>query len=79
MDIDYIRGLDEGIAGEVQWRESVSQFDYARVPARVVGVQEKSVASFPLKMRHADSYIGERIALIGLVFLMVRFGAFFVG
>lgn len=67
VDIDYIKDLDEGVAGEVQWRESVSQFDYARVPARVVDVQDKSVASFPLKMRHADSYIAERIALIGLV------------
>lgn len=68
VDIDYIKGLSEGIAGEVQWRERVSQFDYTRVPARVVGVQNKSVASFPLKMRHADSYIAERIALVGLDF-----------
>jgi len=28
-------------------------------------VQEGSVAPFPLKMRHADSYITERIALVG--------------
>lgn len=66
VDIDYIKDLSEGITGEVQWREQVSQFDYTRVPARVVGVQDKSVASFPLKMRHADSYIAERIALVGL-------------
>lgn len=65
VDIDYIKDLDEGIAGDVQWRESVSQFDYARVPGRIVGVQEKSVASFPLRMRHADSYIAERLALVG--------------
>lgn len=66
VDIEYIKGLNEGVAGEVQWRERVSQFDYTRVPARVIGVQDKSVASFPLKMRHADSYIAERIALVGL-------------
>ncbi|KAH8144683.1 uncharacterized protein LAJ45_11276 [Morchella importuna] len=65
VDIDFIKDLDSGIAGEVQWRESVTQFDYTRVPGRVVGVQDKSVASFPLKLRHADTYIGERVALIG--------------
>lgn len=69
IDIDYIGGLGEGIIGEVQWRERVSQFDYARVPSRVIGVQYKSVASFPLRMRHADSYIAERIALVGLEFI----------
>ena len=30
-----------------------------------MGVQEGSVASFPLKLRHADTYIGERVALVG--------------
>ncbi|KAH0608898.1 uncharacterized protein H6S33_001126 [Morchella sextelata] len=65
VDIDFIKDLDSGIAGEVQWRESVTQFDYTRVPGRVVGIQDKSVASFPLKLRHADTYIGERVALIG--------------
>lgn len=76
VDIDYIKELSEGIVSEVQWRESVSQFDHARVPARIVGVQDKSVASFPLKMRHADSYIAERIALVGLDYLsfLLAFG-----
>lgn len=68
VDIDYIKDLSEGIAEEVQWRERVSRFDYARVPARIIGVQDKSVASFPLRMRHADSYIAERVALVGLEF-----------
>ncbi|MCQ8811883.1 FAD-dependent monooxygenase, partial [Escherichia coli] len=31
----------------------------------MIGVQEGSVASFPLKLRHADTYIGERVALVG--------------
>lgn len=68
VDIDYIKDLGEGIAEEVQWRERVSQFDYSRVPARIIGVQDRSVASFPLRMRHADSYIAERVALVGLEF-----------
>lgn len=82
VDIDYIGSLGEGIMGEVQWRERVSQFDYARVPSRVIGVQDKSVASFPLRMRHADSYIAERIALIGLefypLFWLLAFGFWLV-
>jgi ubiquinone biosynthesis monooxygenase Coq6 len=28
-------------------------------------VQEGSIASFPLKLRHADTYTGERVALVG--------------
>ncbi len=36
-----------------------------KIPQQVLGVQEGSIASFPLKLRHADTYIGERIALVG--------------
>jgi ubiquinone biosynthesis monooxygenase Coq6 len=67
VDIEYITShLTSGLVEEVAWREKASSFERC-VPARVIGVQEKSVASFPLKMRHADSYISERVALIGFV------------
>ncbi|KAA8903579.1 hypothetical protein FN846DRAFT_780004 [Sphaerosporella brunnea] len=66
VDLDYIfANVKTGIANEVAWREKNTAFDPWRVPATVTGVQEKTVASFPLKMRHADSYISERVALIG--------------
>ena len=39
--------------------------DPAAVPRRVSGVQPGTVASFPLRMRHADTYVGERVALVG--------------
>ncbi|KAF8242361.1 ubiquinone biosynthesis hydrox [Wilcoxina mikolae CBS 423.85] len=66
VDIEYITShLTSGLVEEVAWREKASSFEESCVPARAVGVQDKSVASFPLKMRHADSYISERVALIG--------------
>lgn len=69
VDIAYMAShFQSGLVDEVAWRESASSFDASKIPARAVGVQEKSVASFPLKMRHADSYISERVALIGWVF-----------
>jgi ubiquinone biosynthesis monooxygenase Coq6 len=35
------------------------------VPIRVAGVQDGSRASFPLSMKHSDTYISERVALVG--------------
>ena len=69
VDIDYMAShLTSGLVEEVAWRETATAFDQSRVPARAVDVQARSVASFPLKMRHADSYISERVALIGYVY-----------
>ncbi|RPB00900.1 ubiquinone biosynthesis hydrox [Choiromyces venosus 120613-1] len=65
VDIEYMAKMDGGISEEYQWRQSVTPFDKAGVPGTILGVQEKSIASFPLKMRHADSYISERVALVG--------------
>jgi len=68
VDINFmISSLKNGLADEVAWREKLTPFDISRVPSTVLAVQEKSVASFPLKLRHADSYISERVALIGFV------------
>ncbi|KAG0133238.1 hypothetical protein HOY82DRAFT_483017 [Tuber indicum] len=65
VDIAYMAKLDGGILEEYQWRQSVTPSDKAEVPSKILEVQEKSIASFPLKMRHADSYISERVALVG--------------
>lgn len=65
VDLGFLHTLGEGQEEEVRWREGHSGVDEREVPQRVVGVQEGSVASFPLKFRHADAYIGERVALVG--------------
>lgn len=78
VDLDYLYTIKNGIQDEVNWRESVTKADESRIPARVVGVQEKSIASFPLKYRHADSYIAERIALVGLISLCINLNFVFM-
>jgi ubiquinone biosynthesis monooxygenase Coq6 len=67
VDLEYLHRLDSGIADELEWRlENVKIEDEDNnVPIRIVDVQQGSRASFPLKMRHADTYVGERIALVG--------------
>ncbi|KAK6606369.1 ubiquinone biosynthesis mono0xygenase COQ6 [Botrytis cinerea] len=64
VDLKYMHTQSSGQAEEVSWRLQHTPIS-GTVPAPVTGVQENSIASFPLKMRHADTYIGERIALIG--------------
>ncbi|KAF8476912.1 hypothetical protein BDZ91DRAFT_769216 [Kalaharituber pfeilii] len=64
-DLKYYETYQEGLVEDIAWRESEVSVDSTLVPPRVIGVQEGTVASFPLKMRHADTYIGERIALVG--------------
>ncbi|KAH0544512.1 hypothetical protein FGG08_001411 [Glutinoglossum americanum] len=65
VDLAYMHTQSQGQAEELSWREQHTKFDVQRIPQRIVGAQEGTVASFPLRMRHADTYIGERIALVG--------------
>ncbi|KAJ6786031.1 hypothetical protein PWT90_06565 [Aphanocladium album] len=65
VDIAYMHGQPGGQQEELAWRTEHTPFDARAVPQAAVAVQEGSVASFPLKMRHADTYIGERVALVG--------------
>ncbi|ELR05042.1 Putative ubiquinone biosynthesis monooxygenase [Pseudogymnoascus destructans] len=65
VDLTYMHTLTSGQADEYNWRSQHTSSDTNRIPQRVLSVQEGTVASFPLKMRHADTYIGERVALIG--------------
>jgi ubiquinone biosynthesis monooxygenase Coq6 len=65
VDLKYMHTLKDGQAEELAWRQKHTDFDKERRPARVIAVQEGSIASFPLKMRHADTYIGSRITLVG--------------
>ncbi|KAL8376818.1 hypothetical protein RB595_007777 [Gaeumannomyces hyphopodioides] len=71
-DIEYMHTLSAGQADELAWRlEHTAPMTAAErenplaIPLPAVGVQEGTVASFPLRMRHADSYVGERWALVG--------------
>ncbi|KAI1178794.1 ubiquinone biosynthesis hydrox [Nemania sp. FL0916] len=66
VDLEFMHTMSAGgQEDELSWRLPHTRFDAAAVPQQVVGVQEGTVASFPLKMRHADTYVGERVALVG--------------
>ncbi|KAF3762587.1 ubiquinone biosynthesis hydrox [Cryphonectria parasitica EP155] len=65
VDLEYLHSQGSGQEEEVSWRMQHVSVQPQIIPQTVVGVQEGTVASFPLKMRHADTYIGERIALVG--------------
>ncbi|GAM86027.1 hypothetical protein ANO11243_040370 [Dothideomycetidae sp. 11243] len=67
IDIEYMLSSmpDQGQAEEVSWRLPATRVDRSLVPDPIIGVQDGSVASFPLRMRHADTYIGSRVALVG--------------
>jgi len=64
-DLAFMHTIESGQEDELAWRLEHTPFDAQAIPQPVVDVQEGTVASFPLKMRHADTYIGERVALVG--------------
>jgi ubiquinone biosynthesis monooxygenase Coq6 len=64
-DLEYMHTQEAGQAEEYNWRLEHTPFDSRAVPQTAMGVQEGTIASFPLKLRHADTYISERVALIG--------------
>ena len=65
VDLAYMHTITSGQSDEFSWREKNTAFEAQKIPQIAVGVQEGSVASFPLKMRHADTYVGHRAALLG--------------
>ena len=65
VDIDYMHTIKDGHVDEFNWRMQHTPVNEHEVPMRAVGVQEGSVAPFPLKLRHADTYVTERLALVG--------------
>jgi ubiquinone biosynthesis monooxygenase Coq6 len=64
-DLEFMHQLESGQFDELTWRLQHTPVNAEAVPQTVIGVQEGTIASFPLKLRHADTYIGERIALVG--------------
>ena len=69
VDLNYMFTLASGQVSELEWRESVHSSNNAHIdgdiPQRVASVQEGTIASFPLRLRHASSYTTDRTALIG--------------
>lgn len=65
VDLEYLHTQGSGQEEEVAWRLQHVTVEPEAIPQQVVAVQDGTVASFPLKMRHADTYIGERVALVG--------------
>lgn len=65
VDIAYMHTQPTGQEDELAWRLQHTPVDHEAIPQTAVNVQEGTVASFPLKLRHADTYIGERVALVG--------------
>ncbi|KAF4453862.1 ubiquinone biosynthesis monooxygenase Coq6 [Fusarium austroafricanum] len=65
VDICYMHTLENNQTEELSWRLRHTSVNAESIPQTVVGVQEGSVASFPLKLRHAATYTGERVALVG--------------
>ena len=65
VDLKYMHGLPSGQVDELNWRVQHTAFNPDIVPQPVTSVQEGTVASFPLRLQHADTYIGERVALVG--------------
>lgn len=63
----YTRFNAEDISAEFEWRDGLlpMEDEGAKFPLRVAEVQEGSRASFPLRMRHCDSYVAPRVALVG--------------
>ncbi|USW54472.1 Putative FAD-binding domain, ubiquinone biosynthesis hydroxylase UbiH/COQ6 [Septoria linicola] len=69
VDINYLlKNAQADVADELSWREPNTDPRATGLPAtlpRATGVLEGTIASFPLRMRHADTYTGHRVALIG--------------
>lgn len=65
VDIDFMHTLSSGHEEELSWRSEHTPLDLQKLPQKVFSIQDGSVAAFPLRMRHADTYVAERVALVG--------------
>lgn len=65
VDLQYMLSMASTQAEELAWRAQHTEFPASKIPDEIIDVQDASIASFPLRFRHADTYIRPRIALIG--------------
>ncbi|KAJ5809937.1 uncharacterized protein N7503_002155 [Penicillium pulvis] len=69
-DLSYMMGISQSSSeqtsheDELNWRLQHTP-QPSHIPPKAIGVQEGTVASFPLRFRHAAQYISPRIALVG--------------
>ncbi|KAJ5744442.1 hypothetical protein N7533_009312 [Penicillium manginii] len=68
-DLTYMMGMDRtsdqfSHEDELIWRLQHTP-QQSQIPPSAIGVQEGTVASFPLRFRHASQYISPRVALVG--------------
>ncbi|KAI9728832.1 MAG: putative ubiquinone biosynthesis monooxygenase [Cirrosporium novae-zelandiae] len=66
-DLSYLHTLPPSadLINEVIWRSEQTPVSETLIPQLVTSVQPSSVASFPLRLSHADSYHFQRITLVG--------------
>jgi ubiquinone biosynthesis monooxygenase Coq6 len=61
----------EGLIDDIRWRISLKHKKLSeeeiedKFPLQVVSIDANSRARFPLRLSHADTYVGERVALVG--------------
>ncbi|KAI4128495.1 MAG: hypothetical protein LQ347_004166 [Umbilicaria vellea] len=65
VDLGFMHTQSGGQVEELAWRQKHTAFDPSLIPGQIEEVQAGSIAAFPLRLRHADTYIGERVALVG--------------
>lgn len=71
VDLDYLHKMDPAdtaaILDEIDWRldNTPIEDEVNNLPVYVENLQENTRAGFPMRMRHADTYVEERIALVG--------------
>ncbi|KAJ5345050.1 hypothetical protein N7452_003054 [Penicillium brevicompactum] len=67
-DLSYMMGMpstsDISHQDELTWRTQHTPLP-SQIPPPATGVQEGTVASFPLRFRHAAQYVSPRVALVG--------------
>lgn len=69
-DLTYMMGMSTSSSDsithedELAWRIQHTESS-PKLPPKAIGVQEGTIASFPLRFRHAAQYISPRVALVG--------------
>lgn len=68
-DLEYMLKLTDAkeIQDELEWRlQNITLEDEDNnYPTMIASVQDGSRASFPLKLKHCDTYVADRVALVG--------------